>query len=360
MRQNILNSITEIKEKKSGKIIPIEKTELKFEASKYSSTKETIWHVFINDIKIKKTSEYLISYKCLKCNQINTIATTQFLRKIRQCKTQCYQCNIIDLNTNEHEPKEKIKIKNTEVLLIDHYLESIKEFEKYPDQYTNSYLLSHLSEEDYKKILKNIISFGNGKYIDIINYEYWSIYKVNNQMKFTSVMYDKINKIIFKANQPIVKCDNCEKNWKCKSLEGFKNCYKILCQECKLCNRTFKIRPTKNINNEIIIYQSKLELKFIEFCNNNNIILLNGPNVEYSFNNKIRKYRVDFKINDILIEIKDYHIWHKNQVASGLWDAKLYAVNEYIKNNNLNIYLFITPQNWIEKCNEIKKILKIN
>jgi len=351
MRQDILNSIIEIKEKKSGNIIPVIKKELTFEASKYSSTKETIWYVFINDIKIKKTSEYLISYKCLTCNQVNTVATTQFLRKIRQCKTKCYQCNITDLNTNE--PRKKL----VKISLIDYHLESIKEFENYPDQYTNSYLLSHLTEQDYNKLLKNIISFGNGKYTDIINYEFWSIYKVNNQMKFTSVIYDKINNIIFKANQPIVKCDNCEKNWRCKSLEGFKNCYKILCQECKLCNRTFKIRPIKNINNDIIVYQSKLELKFIEFCNNNNIVVLNGPNIEYSFNNKIRKYRVDFLINNILIEIKDFHIWHKNQVASGLWDIKLNTVNEYVRINNLKTYLFITPQNWIEKCNEIKNII---
>ena len=155
MRQDILNSIIEIKEKKSGNIIPIIKKELTFETSKYPSTKETIWNVFINDIKIKKTSEYLISYKCLTCDQVNTVATTQFLRKIRQCKTQCYQCNIIDLNTNNYESKKKlVKIK---LSLIDYHLESIKEFENYPDQYTNSYLLSHLTEQDYNKLLKNII-----------------------------------------------------------------------------------------------------------------------------------------------------------------------------------------------------------
>jgi hypothetical protein len=37
------------------------------ESSKYSSTKDNIWHVFINDIKLKKTSEYIIVYKCLYC-----------------------------------------------------------------------------------------------------------------------------------------------------------------------------------------------------------------------------------------------------------------------------------------------------
>ena len=176
-------------------------------------------------------------------------------------------------------------------------------------------------------------------------------------MKFSSVIYDKYNDIIFKANQPIMKCNNCEKNWRCKSLELFKNCYKILCQDCKLCNRTFKIRPIKNINNNIIMYQSKLELKFIDWCASNNIVVNNGPNIDYIFNNKNRKYRVDFQINDILIEIKDFHIWHRNQVESGLWDTKKNAVDKYLIDKNLKKYFFITPNNWKQMLTELKNMI---
>jgi hypothetical protein len=56
--------------------------------------------------------------------------------------------------------------------------------------------------EDYNRIKPNIISFGNGKLVDMDTYEYWPIYKVNNQMKFSYVLYDTINDVIFKANQP--------------------------------------------------------------------------------------------------------------------------------------------------------------
>lgn len=332
MRDKILDSIIEVREKKTNVIIPILTKELKFE-------EENIWHIFINNIKIKKTSDFLISYKCLSCNQINIVATTQFLRKIRHCKSQCAQCNF----TN---PKSK----TTD--LVDYYHQSLEEFKSYPDQYTNSYFLSHLLIDDYLRIKKNIISLGNGKYLNMDDYDFWNIYKVNNQMKFSSVMYDKINNIIFKPDQPIIKCDNCDKNWRCKSLESFKNCLKLLCPDCKLCNRTFKIRPTKNINNDVIIYQSKLELKFIDWCNSNNIIVNNGPNLNYIFNDKERKYRVDFQINDILIEIKDFHIWHKNQVESGMWEAKINAV----KNSNKK-YFFITPNNWNQMLSELKNLI---
>jgi hypothetical protein len=368
MREKILNSITEFKNKNDNSIIPIKSKELKA----VKSTKENIWHLFINDIKIKKTSDYLICYKCLKCDQLNCVNTSQILRKIRQNKIGCFNCININnypnylnslnnynyLRSNNLElPIKNKPIINKDISKIIFYKNSQNEFETYPEQYKNSYFLQHLTLEDYNRIKKNIISFCNGKYTDLESYEYWSVYKVNNQMKFSSVLYDKKNDIIFKANQPIIKCDNCTKNWRCKSLESFKNDYKILCPDCKLCNRTFKIRPTKNINNEIIMYQSKLELKFIEWCNSNNIIVNNGPNVDYIFNNTNKKYRVDFKINNILIEIKDFHIWHKNQVLSGLWECKVNAVNEYIKNNNLEKYIFITPHNWNQMIKEILNLL---
>jgi hypothetical protein len=358
MREEILNSIFEIKNKNDNTIIPIIKKELQFE----TSIKENIWHVFINDIKLKKTSEYIISYKCLNCNHINSVGTTQILRKIRQNKTGCFNCININnynyLKSNQLElPVKKISTKLEKISNQEFYKNSIIEFETYPDQYKNSYFLSHLTIEDYNRIKKNIISYCNGKYTDINSYEFWSVYKVNNQMKFSSILYDSKNDIIFKANQPIIKCDNCTKNWRCKSLESFKNDYKLLCQECKLCNRIFKIRPIKNINNSIITYQSKLELKFVNWCNNNNIIVNNGPNIDYIFNNKEKKYRVDFQINNILIEIKDYHIWHNNQVSSGLWDIKMEAVNNFIKNNKLDKYIFMTPHNWNQMIKELLNLL---
>jgi hypothetical protein len=404
IRNKVLNSIVEIKNKKDNSSIPIKSKELKFESSKYSSVKNEIWHVFINGEKIKKTSDILIYYKCLTCDKPNSCASTQFLRKIRKGKTKCPQCHIIDLYQQRFEPaplrgamvqtvtgnlvedssamrieifngvndrdrtqqattkpSQLISVENTKKSYQELYEISKQEFETYPDQYRNSYLLSHLSIDDYNRIKPNIISFCNGKNVDINNYEYWSIYKVNNQMKFSYVFHDKINDSIFKAHQPIIKCDNCEKPWRCKSLETFKNCYKILCHDCKLCNRIFKLRPMKNINNEIIMYQSKLELKFIEWCASNNIIVKNGPNIDYTFKDKQHKYRVDFEIDGFLIEIKDFHIWHRNQVESGKWDEKVNAANKFINDNKgYKKYYFITPNNWIQKLKELELELQKN
>jgi hypothetical protein len=350
VRENILNSIISIQDKKTNESIPILNKELIFEKSMYSSTNEKIWHVMINNNILRKNTDIIITYICCHCNMVNIVGTTQFLRKIRQKKVHCIQC------INSNKP-------NVEQDNIVFHEKSVEEFEKCNDVYKNSYLLSHLTEEDYERIRNRIISLGNGKYTDFENYEYWSIYHVNNQMRFSSVMYDKKNKCIFKANQPIIKCDNCTKSWRAKSLEGFKNDYKLLCNECKLCNRTFKIRPIKNTINETITYQSKLEKKFVDWCNARDYLVKNGPYIPYFFNGKSKIYRVDYQIADIIIEIKDFHIWHKNQIESGLWQTKLDAVNTYILENEnkcIKKYMFITPNNWKQMIREISLYLEKN
>jgi hypothetical protein len=358
MREEIINSIVSLKKKTTNEFIDIVNKKLAFETSKYSSKKEDIWHVIINDNKLKKTSEFLITYHCLTCHKQNTVSSTQFLRKVRKCKATCFQCQLQILNTTPDHNFPKNKGKTNPILsLREIYENSIQNFDTYSEEYKNSYFLSHLTSEDFERISPKIISLCSGKYTNLQDLEFWSIYKTNNQMLFSSVVYDKKNDIIFKANQPILKCDNCDSHWRAKSLEGFKNCYKVLCANCKLCNRTFKIRPFKNINNETIIYQSKLEKKFIDWCHDNNILCRNGPNIEYVFKDKCRTYRVDFQIENTLIEIKDFHIWHKNQLENGMWTEKMNSVDKFIQNTNYEKYLLITPQNWNDNIKIIMEIL---
>lgn len=364
MRDNILKSVNEFVDKNTNNKIEIKSKELVFESSKYSFTKENIWHVIINGIKLKKSSEYTIGYNCIHCNSKNYISTTSFLRKIRNNNDYCRNCRIEKLNSDEIKElrnnidrsnikEEKVKLSYEEI----HNL-SINEFNSQPDIFKNAYLLNHLSEEDYERLKPKIKSYSNGSLNKIEDYDFWSIYKVNNQMKYSSVLYDRINKTIFKANQPIIKCDNCTKEWRAKSLDKLKNCYKALCPDCSLCNKIFKIRSTKNILNENILYQSKLEMKFIEWCESINVIIKNGPNINYNFDNKDRIYKVDFMINDILIEIKDNHIWHKNELETGKFNAKRSAAEKYITDNKLKKYYLITPNNWKQTTKEIEEYLK--
>ena len=65
-------------------------------------------------------------------------------------------------------------------------------------------------------------------------------------------------------------------------------------------------------------------------------------------------------INKTLIEIKDNHIWHMNDLKSGKWAAKENAAKELIQKGIYNEYKMITPKNWVEELKILKdKLNKI-
>ena len=89
------------------------------------------------------------------------------------------------------------------------------------------------------------------------------------------------------------------------------------------------------------MWQSVPERRFIEWCEDNNISIKNGPKVTYNFREKQHVYRVDFELthNKLLIEIKDNHCWHKEQVESGKFQAKESAAKEWCKINNYKYHV---------------------
>ena len=343
-RLKILNNIIEIT--KDNIPIEIKSIKLEFSSNKYSSKKNSIYHITLNDKHLSKRDTFNIKYKCITCEAIHIVGTTQFLRKINKCSYRCGSCSCISNSVCVNKDDKPI----VPLSLKEQKEESDKLFDEYDDDFKNTYYSYHLTNEDYMRISKNIISLQNGKY-KIEDLEYWSVFKTNNQMLFSSVFYDNTNNLIIKANQPILQCDNCNNNWRAKTLEKYKNCHKILCSSCTLCNKTFKIRTTKNCINDIILYQSKLELNFINWCNNNSIIVKNGPALSYAFQDIERKYKVDFMIKDLLIEIKDNH----NDIKSGKHEAKINAVKEAIKNGDYKEYYLITPDIWVNTLKTIKQ-----
>jgi hypothetical protein len=314
MKSDILNSIIELKEKNTNKIIPIE------------SKKIIDNDVYINDIKITKKTIYIITYKCKNCQTTNSVGTTQILRKIRRNIDNCPFCldnnSILKLNFQD--------IKN----------KSIDVFSNLCNIYRDNYFLSNLSSSDFYRIVKNIESFGNGKYCDIDNYEFWPIYQVHNKLQFEAIIYDKVNNIIFKPHQPIIKCDNCKENWKISSLKLIKNKVNIICDKCQINNRIIKLKTCKNINNDILIFESKLEKKFINWANTNNILLINGP--------KINNYKINFQINNIFIIIltPKYRFDKPKQSES--------LSNEL----SMEKCIFLTYHNYNQMIKELENIIK--
>ena len=103
-------------------------------------------------------------------------------------------------------------------------------------------------------------------------------------------------------------------------------------------NGRYKIKKYLTKFNTTLHYQTKPELRFIEYCERNKIIICDGDKISYYFNNKKRVYFCDFKIKENntwrLIEIKKKHKWWYSELASGKMKEKIKAAIQFSKNNN--------------------------
>lgn len=334
---------------------------------KYTSTKSPIWRLVIDGEETTRKSPLLVKYKCLTCECISTVSMLSFLRKLNNSNAHmCYMCRnkceqkrenhsvwMTGKNIRSFTSSPKIHISATTL-----YEQAKESFSNLPLDFQNEYWKKHLKHYQMVKLLSFIRSLHNGHIpLDRIKRcEYWEVYPCGNQMQFTPVFYDAIDNEVIRIYQPILRCEQCDSDWRCKNMKPFVDCYRVLCPSCKLCRRTFKIRGTSNLNCEKILYQSKPEKQFIDWCKTHNIVVKNGPQIQYTFRSKDKKYKVDFLIPSIgyLVEVKDDHCWHRNQVDSGQWTCKEQAVLDMISQGYYEKFLLLTPKT---KANCLQEIL---
>jgi hypothetical protein len=318
---------------------------LKNDISKYSSSKEPSFKLEIDGLRVKKDDK--VTYECPKCHIESTIGAGRFLSKKSE---YCYKCkeqnpekrkthsDYIKRSYSEYKKviplakKEKIKFDNIDEL--SKY--SIKLFNDESDDFKKKYYERTPSLDDFNNIKDNIISISN---IEIMNKDlkYYPIIKNTNQMKYSpKVLID--NKLVLLSNCKFV-CSLCDEIFVGRNIKK-KSKSKLMCTSCSFSNKTFSFKTFKNIDNEKVVYQSIPELNLLKYCNKNNILVKNGPNIKYEFNGD-KIYKVDFEIPKLktLVEIKDNHIWHKRQVESGKWEAKESSARKWCRDKNYEYYL---------------------
>jgi len=339
--------------------------ELKNYIDKYSSIKISSVRLFSNG-ELVKTKNAKITYSCLTCNSKHTILLKKFLLKNTLLCSSCRettekrnnQSKYLKKSLNEFGIIKSFKeIAENKILNIKEKISlSIKEFDSESNFFKNDYFDNHLNNNEFEKIKDKIFKV-NGVIMDK-NFQYIEILKINNQMKYSSFLYDEKNDKLINFNNINYICDSCSNIFSStrKPKEKYKKNKKFICKQCYLSNRIFKVKSIKNINNNIR-YQSSPELFLINFCNENNILIENGPKVKFIFNGKERIYNVDYYIPkyNLIIEIKDNHIWHKNQVESGKWFLKEKSAMQYANDNDLS-YKLVFSQYLNEFINSTFKI----
>jgi len=361
----LLSNIVFIQDKKTKKNIDYNNIIAENLIAKYSNTKKPIYKLKIDNKLISKNNSFIVKYKCISCTSYHTVAFNNISKKINKNIIKCRICKELDnekrkkqsqMVLNKHlsndVPIEILKINNTEFIKI-----SNSEFNEEETEFQHNYFRRHLNLDEFDRIKNKIISIQNNKFTDISQFQYISTLKIHNQTKYTPYLYNISNDTFEKIKYIQFKCDVCGNTFINRDLYIQKNKFKILCQDCNFTNNIFKIRNTKNCNNEKITYQSKLELKFIAYCNKNKIQVKNGPKINYIHDSKQKKYIVDFYLPqlDSLIEIKDNHCWHKENKKNGKWDAKINAVEKLLYEKKYSEYILIYSNELEKKCNLILK-----
>ena len=329
--------------------------------SKYSSHNEKSIRLFVNDMVIPKM-KYRVEYKCLCGNILNILEVKYLIKKQIKCKfcreddekrkkQSLYITNSFKENgkvIKKYREEKKI-LSNIELINISNI-----EFNNENKSFKEKYFVNNCTLKEFENHKKSIISINN---ISINNIELILYIKCPNHKKYSQYIYDKKDNILVRFRNIKYICECCKNEFISSTSRLPKDKlskHKILCIDCSFSNNTFKIKNIENINNNKVNYQSKPELDLINFCNKNSILIENGPNIPYYFNKKERIYKVDFIINNILIELKDWHIWHKRQILSGKWKIKEESAINYCKNNNLLYKLIFTKE-----LEEFKNSIKI-
>jgi len=96
----------------------------------------------------------------------------------------------------------------------------------------------------------------------------------------------------------------------------------------KVMSASGRANRQKKINDNLH-YQTKPELEYINKCLAANIKIQDGPAIPYTLNGEKHIYYIDFETDQYLVEIKGFHHWYKENLASGKIEAKNKAAIKY-------------------------------
>lgn len=210
-------------------------------------------------------------------------------------------------------------------------------FENMPNWWKDDYWKTHFTEDEF---WKNIEIFGvttiSGFNVNEIE-TYIPYFPCTNSMQYTSKI--QVAGKLYAITDVKCICKKCGKqfsfHWSKQELKTRKT--KNICRNCieyYLTNEVWQVQEYVNCKGNKITYQSGVEKDFIDFCNENNIEIIDGPVIPYFWNGKNRSYHVDFFIPKLgkMIEIKSMHKFQLEDIASGKFQAKCDAANKEVAN----------------------------
>jgi hypothetical protein len=369
MTDDYVSRIISIRDKSLNSYIKWETLQIEKITSKYSNTNKPIYKLIINGKAISRNNTLVVKYKCSTCDVHQEITLNLYMRKVNNNGRNCTACvnknseksgaqsmfmkeNAKKIIIGEYSKIEKVKLKQQS--LSDHLELSKQEWGKEDDEFKEFYFTKHLTVEDFDRIKNKIKDVNHEKITDLTNWRYEPVYRIWNQTRYTPMLVNDAMNVVEKPYYITFACENCGEHFCHRDLEIVKNKIKIFCMDCSFTNKTFRIRSHTLKNGTSILWQSQQERKFIDWCEDNNIVVKNGPKLPYVFSGIEREYRIDFELPNIkmLVEIKDNHCWFKQQVESGKQHAKEEAAKKWCIENSYN-YNIVFPKTLQEFKNKV-------
>lgn len=320
--RSYLQSIMHIRNKDNDELLQPKTIDIQPHIAKYSNTKDPIYKMILNNTPISRNNNLVVGYKCLTCSTAQEISLNVFIRKVNRSSDRCPVCVNNEKVNGQCEHSEKVN------------------WDDEDDTFKKEYFLSHLTVEEFERIRVRIRGINHKKLTDLSDWTYLPYYRIWNQTRYTPMLLNYKTQSIEKPQYIHFICENCDNEFIHRDLEIIKNKIKIFCNDCTLCNKSFRIR-SMNVDGAKILWQSVPERRFIQWCIENKIKIKNGPKIEYIIDNKSHIYKVDFELPELklLIEIKDNHHWYKKHIANGVQEAKEVCALEWCKLNGYEYYI---------------------
>jgi hypothetical protein len=345
---------------KNGNEIPIEKICIIEEVPQFSSTQELIRRLMINGEVVTKRSKFQVMYDC-ECKTSSTINSVQVCRKLNAKHVRCNYCknkedekranHVTFLKTGKKGVNKRPVTSDRKLTHNEKQVHALSLYNAMTTVEKKHFDKGHLSMDEFLNMSVHVISIHG---IFISELQYVPMYPSYNQMKITSVVTKDNGITVMQPDEAVLICQCCKNEFNTNRLYKLKG-QKVHCRECNLCRKAFYMRAVNNCEGNNVLFQSLLEKKFLDWCEERKLAVVNGPRVPYLQNGKAHIYRVDFQIPSlgILIEVKDMHIWHRQQVESGKWQAKEDAARAYVTSNGLKTFILIMPLTWSQSLQQI-------
>lgn len=288
--------IESIKNIKTSTVINLQKVQIKHDNKCQYTVKDPFYKFYINNNKITKLNTYVASINCSHCNSTYTYKLCKIQKYINNVDLSlqgkekypliCYRCMYATTNNYNYIYKnDNTFITSTQNTLVNSFYKTslldelhFRNSTSVNNLYRNQYFRKHLSSDEFIKNIKSKIVFIDNKKIDwnSSNHVYVPIVKLETKCKlyFITKFFDVANLKYYDTINVSFHCHNCNKLFTISHLCKLKNKQKILCSNCNIIdiNSEYQsIHKIKNLDNEIVYYNTKLELYFIQFLISRNI-----------------------------------------------------------------------------------------